>query len=180
MADEQHRQITPSSLTVKTVIVHTVTYVIAGILAYNLGGYEEAFSRPPLSCFMRPTSDPWIMTGPLFQPLRGIIFALALYPFREVIVARRGWLKLWWLLLALGVFSTFGPAPGSVEGLVYTVIPLRDQLVGLWEVVLQSFLLAIILWYWLNHPEKRWFGWTLGAAFALAVALPVLGILSSR
>lgn len=180
MADEQHGQITPLSLTVKTVIVHTVTYVIAGILAYNLGGYEEAFSRPPLSCFMRPTSDPWIMTGPLFQPLRGIIFALALYPFREVIFARRGWLKLWWLLLALGVFSTFGPAPGSVEGLVYTVIPLRDQLVGLWEVVLQSFLLAIILWYWLNHPEKRWFGWTLGTAFALAVALPVMGILSSR
>ncbi len=180
MRDEQHRQITPSSLTAKTVIVHTVTYVIAGILGYNLGGYEEAFSRPPLSCFMRPISDPWIMTGPLFQPVRGIIFALALYPFREVIFAKRGWLKLWWLLLALGVFSTFGPAAGSVEGLVYTIIPLRDQLVGLWEVVLQSFLLAVILWYWMNHTENRWLGWTLGAAFALAVALPVMGILSSR
>ena len=181
MVDEQHRtQITRSSLTVKTVIVHTVTYVIAGVLGYNLAGYEEAFSRPPLSCFMRPTSDPWIMTGPLFQPVRGIIFALAFYPFREIIFAKRGWLKLWWLLLALGVFSTFGPAPGSVEGLIYTIIPPRDQVVGLWEVVLQSFLLAVILWYWMNHPEKRWLGWTLGAAFALAVALPVMGILSSR
>jgi hypothetical protein len=76
-----------------------------------------------------------------------IIFALASFPCQEVIFAKREWLKLWWLLLALGVFSTFGPAPGSVEGLIYTIIPLGDQLVGLWEVVLQSFLLAIGLWY---------------------------------
>jgi hypothetical protein len=26
----------------------------------------------------------------------------------------------------------------------------------------------------------RWLGWTLGAAFALAIGLPVMGILSSR
>src|SRR6266581_3009085 len=92
---------TLSSLTVKTIIVHTVTYFIAGVLAYTLGGYERAFSQPPLSYFMRPTSDRWVMAGPLFQPVRGVIFALAFFPLRSVLFARRrGWLTLWWLLFA--------------------------------------------------------------------------------
>lgn len=73
-----------SRLTLKTVIVHTVTYFVAGFLAYTLGGYEKTFAQPPLSYFMRPTSDPLVMAGPLFQPIRGVIFASALYPLRRV------------------------------------------------------------------------------------------------
>ena len=172
---------TLAGLTVRTVVVHTVTYFVAGILAYTLGDYERTYAEPPLSYIMRPTSDPWVMAGPLLQPLRGLIFALALYPLRSVLFAeRRGWLTLWWLLLALGVLSTFGPAPGSVEGLIYTVIPPRAQLLGLWEVLLQSLLLSFILFHWVNHPEKRWLGWTLGVAFCVVMALPVLGLLTTR
>jgi hypothetical protein len=59
---------------------------------------------------MRPTSDRWVMAGPLFQPVRGVVFALAFYPFRDVLFAERGgWLRMWWLLVALG---TFGLLPG--------------------------------------------------------------------
>jgi hypothetical protein len=164
-------------LTVKTVIVHTITYFLAGLLAYTLGGYEQTFSQPPLSYFMRPTSDPVVMAGPLFQPIRGVIFASALYPLRNVLFAeRRGWLILWWLLLALGVLSTFGPAPGSVEGLIYTVIPPLAQILGLWEVLLQSLLFSVILFYWVNHPGRKWLNWTLGIAFFLLMILPVLGL----
>lgn len=170
-----------SSLTLKTVVVHTVTYFVAGFLAYTLGGYEETFSEPPLSYFMRPVSDPLVMAGPLFQPIRGAIFALAFYPLRNVLFSQRGgWVILWWLLLALGVFSTFGPAPGSVEGLVYTIIPPLNQMLGLWEVLLQSFLLSVLLYYWVNHPSERWLTWTLGVAFGVVMILPVLGLLSSR
>lgn len=162
----------------KTVVVHTVTYFFAGILAYTLGDYETAFSEPPLSYLMRPTSHPLVMAGPLFQPIRGVIFALALYPLRRVIFGEeRGWLILWWLLLALGVLSTFGPAPGSVEGLIYTVIPPVDQLLGLWEVLLQSFLFSGVLFYWVRNPGKRWLNWTLGALFVILMILPVLGLL---
>lgn len=172
------KRITQTSLTVKAVIVHTVSYFVAGILAYTLGDYEELFSQPPFSHFMRPTSDPWVMAGPLFQPIRGVIFALALYPLRSVLFSqRRGWLTLWWLLLALGVLSTFGAAPGSVEGLIYTVIPPMAQLLGLWEVLLQSFLLSVILFHWVNHPEKQWLNWTLGIAFCIVMILPLLGLL---
>jgi hypothetical protein len=165
-------------LTLKTVVVHTISYFAAGILAYTLGGYEKTFSEPPLSYFMRPTSDPLVTAGPLFQPIRGVIFASALYPLRSVLFAqRRGWLILWWLLLALGVLSTFGPSPGSVEGMIYTTIPPLQQILGLWEVLLQSLLFSVILFYWVNHPEKKWLSWTLGIAFSIVIILPVLGLL---
>ena len=120
-----------------------------------------------------------VMAGPLFQPIRGIIFALALYPLRTILFEqRRGWLILWWLLLALGVLSTFGPAFGSVEGLIYTVIPPSTQIAGLWEVVLQSLLLSFILYHWVRGPRRRWLDWTLGTAFVVVLALPVLGLLT--
>lgn len=178
MSDElKDRRISLSVLTLKTVIVHTVTYFLAGFLAYTLGGYEKAFSQPPLSYFMRPTTDPWVMAGPLFQPVRGVIFALAFYPLRDVLFARRrGWLTLWWLLLALGVLSTFGPASGSVEGLIYTIVPPLSQILGLWEVLLQSLLLSVVLWYWVNHPGKRWLDRTMGIAFFIVMILPLLGL----
>ena len=106
-------------LAAKTIVVHTVTYFIAGLLAFTLGGYAQTFAQPPLSYFMRPTTDPIVMAGPLFQPIRGLVFALALYPLRSVLFEKeRGWLVLWWLLLALGVISTFGPAGGSIVGLI--------------------------------------------------------------
>lgn len=175
------KQVTLSGLTVKTVVVHTVTYFIAGLVAYTVGGYERTFSEPPLSYFMRPTSDRLVMAGPLFQPIRGIIFALALYPLRRVLFAeRRGWLILWWLLLALGVLSTFGPAPGSVEGLIYTVIPARAQMLGLWEVLLQSLLFSVVLFHWVSHPEKQWLSWMLGIAFCIVMILPLMGLLFAK
>jgi hypothetical protein len=71
MTDQNERRLSFSVLALKTVIVHTTTYFVAGVLAYTLGGYEKAFSQPPLSYLMRPTSDSLVMAGPLFQPIRG-------------------------------------------------------------------------------------------------------------
>lgn len=181
MTEFEERRISFPGLTLRTIVVHTTTYFVAGILAYTLGGYEKTFSEPPLSYLMRPTTDPLVMAGPLFQPIRGLIFASALYPLRSLLFGqRRGWLVLWWLLLALGVLSTFGPAAGSVEGLVYTVIPPRAQILGLWEVLLQSLLFSTILFYWVNHPGKRWLNWALGIVFLVVMALPVLGLLAGK
>lgn len=175
------KHVTLPSLTFKTIVVHTVTYFVAGILAYTINDYERMYAQPPLSYFMRPTTDRLVMAGPLIQPVRGLIFALAFYPLRSILFGtRRGWLTLWWLLLALGVLSTFGPAFGSVEGLIYTTIPAREQLLGLWEVVLQSLLFSFILFHWVTAPRKRWLQWTMLVAFGIVLALPVLGLLTTR
>jgi hypothetical protein len=166
------------SLLVKTSVVHTITYFLMGLLAYTFLGYTERFAQPYMLGWMRQTSDPIVMAGPLFQPLRGIIFGLAFYPLREIVFGKKsGWLVLWWELVALGIFSTFGPTPGSVEGLIYTVIPVSDQLVGWLEVIPQALLLALVLHYWVNHPQQKWLYWALGIVFALVMLLPGLGLL---
>jgi hypothetical protein len=165
------------TMTLKTMVVHTITYFCAGVLAYTVGDYETTYSQPPLSYLMRPTSDPWVMAGPLLQPIRGVLFALALYPLRPVLFgSRHGWLVLWWVLLVLGILSTFGPAPGSVEGLIYTIIPPLDQLLGLWETVLQSLLFAALLVFWVRRSGARWLNWAFAAAFVVVMVLPLLGL----
>ena len=175
--DANGKRLTFRVLALKTAVVHTITYFVAGTLAYTLGGYETAFSQPPLSYLMRPTTDPLVMAGPLFQPIRGVIIAGALHPLRRVVFGqRRGWLTLWWLLLALGVLSTYGPAPGSVEGMIYTIIPLRAQILGLWEVLLQSILFSVVLFSWVRHPEKRWLACSLGIAFFVVMLFPLIGL----
>jgi hypothetical protein len=164
-------------LALKTIVVHTVTYFVVGAAAYWLLDYRELHARPDMAAVMRQTTHPLVMAGPLFQPLRGLVFALAIYPVRDSVFRRpRGWLVLWWLFVALGILSTFGPAPGSIEGLIYTVIPAGRQLLGLVEVLVQTLLLAIGVVYWVEHPERRWLTRVMMVAFALVILLPVLGL----
>lgn len=166
------------TLAIKTIVAHSITYFLMGMLASTLLGYAESFARPWMACWMRQTDDPIVMAGPLFQPIRGLLFALAFYPLRETLFGRKnGWLIMWWLLVALGILSTFGPSPGSVEGMLYTVIPISQQLTGWLEVVPQALLLSVILFYWVNHPEKRWLTWLLVAVFVVMLLMPALGLL---
>ena len=166
-------------LALKTIIVHTLTYTFTGVLAYNLFNYSEAFTAPELTCWMRQTSDPLVMAGPLFQPIRGIIFALAFFPIREILFGKKkGWLIIWWILVALGILSTFGPAPGSIEGMVYTIIPV--SITTYLEIVIQAFLLSMLLFYWINNPDKKWLNWVMGIAFILVMIMPLLGLISTQ
>jgi hypothetical protein len=167
-------------VSVKTIIVHTITYFFMGILAFNLLNYTQALSSGPMACFMRPANDPLVTAGVLFQPIRGLIFALAFYPLREVLFGRKnGWLIMWWILIALGILSTFGPAPASIEGMIYTTLGM-PTITSYVEIVPQAFLLSAILFYWVNHPDKKWMSWLLGVLFVIVVLLPVLGLLAMR
>lgn len=173
-----HREPGLIELAVKTSVAHFITYFLMGLLASTFLDYAARFARPEMACWMRQLDDPLVMAGPFFQLIRGVIFALAFYPLREVLFRKRGWLVVAWLLVALSILSTFGPTPGSVEGMVYTVIPIRSQLVGWLEVMPQAFILAALLFYWVQHPEKRWLNWILGILFALMVVMLVLGLLT--
>jgi hypothetical protein len=61
--------------------------------------------------------------------------------------------------------------------MIYTIIPIGNQLKGLPEVLLQALILSVVLFYWVNHPEKKWLSWVLGIAFFLVMLLPTLGLL---
>jgi len=61
--------------------------------------------------------------------------------------------------------------------MIYTTFPVTRQLGGLVEVLVQSLLLSVILFYWVNHPEKRWLSWVLGVLFVIGILLPALGLI---
>ncbi len=168
------------SITLKSTVVHTITYFLMGILAFTILDYSTKYADPNLRMLMRQTDDPWIMAGPLFQPIRGFLFGVAFYLLRGSLFGRRhGWLVMWAVLVIVGILSTFGPTPGSIEGFLYTVIPWSLQLMGLPEVLLQSLLLSVILCDRVDHPERRWVTWLLVATFFIVMIFPLLGLLTS-
>jgi hypothetical protein len=175
---EAAKPVAPSSLLLKAAVAHTATYFVAGLLAVWLLDYRELFSHSPYTTFMRPMEDPMIKIGPLLQPLRGVLFGLALLPFRGVISAKKhGWALIWLLLFIVGILCPFGAAPGSIEGLLYTRIAFLDQLRGLPEITLQSFLLSWTLFQWVWSPGRKWIGRTLVGLTILMYASMILGLL---
>jgi hypothetical protein len=170
------KQITFFGLTIKTIVVHTVTYFIMGLLALSFLEYKTAFAEPITREYMRQVDDPIVALGPALQFIRGILFAIAFYPLREILFGRRnGWLIMWLLLVTLGILSTFAAAPGSVEGLLYTKMSISLQILGWLEVMTQALLLSAILYYWVNHSEKKWIAWVLGIVYVLVIASSILG-----
>jgi hypothetical protein len=177
----KENQITLWALTLKAIVAHTITYFIVGLIALIVFDYATQFAEADVRTIMRQTNDPIVALGPAFQPIRGILFALALYPFREILFRiKNGWLLTWWLLVSLGILSTFGPSPGSVEGMIYTTLPLTEQFSGgMLEILTQSFLFSALLYYWVNHPEKRWMNWLLGSMFGAVVLMSLMGYLAA-
>jgi hypothetical protein len=68
------------------------------------------------------------------------------------------------VLVGFGILGTFGPSPGSFEGLIYT----------------QLLRLSWLAFYWVNHPEKRWLTWLLVVLFFLVLLFSILGLLFAR
>ena len=168
-------------ITWRTTVVHTVTYFIAGILAFSLFNYAERFADPVISSYMRQTDDPLIMAGVLFQPIRGFLFGIVFWLLREILfVKRNGWLIAWIMLITVGIVSTFGPAPGSIEGLIYTKFPVADQLGGLIEILVQSLLLSILVVYWVRHTDLKWLNWVLIILFFIILLMPAMGLLAAN
>jgi hypothetical protein len=134
-----------------------ISYFLAGIFAYNLVNYQELFETPPFSGFMKPMNSIAIVAGPALQFIRGIIFSIALWPFKETFLnTKYGWLKLWGLLVGLSILSTTAAAPGSIEGFIYTTIPIKKQVIGYIEVIPQTLLFSIMVYYWYKNPKKAW------------------------
>jgi len=157
---------------------HMVTYMVVGALAYNIMDYPSQFSDE--CSIMISTDSPRVALGPTLQVIRGLIFAIVLYPFRRVFLDEsRGWLKLWGLFLGLAILSTAGPASGSVEGMIYTKIPIAGQIIGLWEVVLQTLAMSVLVVIWNRRPTRAWTV-VMGVLVALVVLMSVAGAVLPR
>lgn len=140
----------------RATVVQFVTYFVFGIIFFNVFNYAYLYSLPEVSTYLRPTTDPLVMAGPFLQLIRGPIIALALYPVRKVFLEEKhGWLLLWGLMLGLMIFAPAGAAPGSIEGLIYTKIPLWFHAISLPETILQTLTFSWLLVAWQKRTVKK-------------------------
>jgi len=135
---------------------HVLAYFLAGLFAVTIMNYREHYASASLSLLMLPVDSPRVALGPMLQILRGLIIALVLLPLRKTFTdEKHGYLKLALLVIGLSAVSTIGPTPGSFEGIVYTVLPLRYHLLGIPETVLYVLLFTLFLRFSYRR-QKRW------------------------
>jgi hypothetical protein len=138
---------------VKVTFAHVVTYFLVGIVAATVLDYESLFAEPVVREYMREFGSIALFVGPLVQVVRGIIVAAVLLPFRGVLATRFGWLWLWLLLVGIAILSTAAAAPSSIEGVVYTRLPLWYHLIGLPEMLVQTLLFSVLTGLVARHPQ---------------------------
>jgi hypothetical protein len=130
----EQRQPGFATLAVKTIVSHTLTYFVMGLLAYKLLNYEQFINDPASG--MRPTTSVWVLLGTPLQAVRGVLFASIFYAFRDKLFGRKyGWLLMAWLLIGIGILGTFAAPDGSLEGFIYLKHPILLQMRGYLEIV---------------------------------------------
>jgi hypothetical protein len=170
-------RLTFAGITIKTIITHTVTYFLIGWLAYTFFSHVSLPGGSP-GPVIRPVSDPIVMAGTPLQGIRGLLFGVVFYLLREPLFGKRNaGMVIWLTLVVLGILGTFGPASGSLEGMIFTYQTFLGHLYSLPEILLQSLFLSLILFYWVNHPQKQLFTWIMGFAYTFIIILSMLGLI---
>ena len=135
-------------------ITHMLSYFLAGLLAWNFFNIKETYETYMMATVSKPIDSPWIAAGTTFQLITGLLWSAVLWPFREVILTKNGWIPFWLLLIGLAILGTEQPAPGSIEGMIYLKIPIKEHLKSLPEVLLQTLIFSYFLHYWNKKPLK--------------------------
>jgi hypothetical protein len=136
-------------LITKVILAHFITYMACGMLFMTLLNYENYIELIGFKS-MDELNPLMIMLG---QIVRGILLGFVVWWIKDSIIGKKhGWFKLWAILVIVGIISTYGPAPGSIEGFIYLDnshledVPLRMNL-SILEVLVQPLLFSIIVTY---------------------------------
>ncbi|NMA68905.1 MAG: hypothetical protein GX958_05755 [Desulfitobacterium sp.] len=128
----------------RVTFIHIATYILCGIVFSMLFDYESLYALEGVKSFMRPVSGESAILGPLVQVVRGMLFGVVLLLGKELFTSKYGWLKLWLFILILGIINTPGPAPSSIEGMIYTQLPLEFHLNHAPELIVQTLLFSYL------------------------------------
>lgn len=131
----------------------TLTYVITiSLMAFIFVGIQGLISpagRVALDFF-----EPYKLGlgETLIVALRGIVIALVLYPFYNLIVkGKHGMWLLFAAIWGLVLFASMEPKPGTIEGMIYTETSLLEHLAVLFAGAVQVLAFAWLFLKW----EKR-------------------------
>jgi hypothetical protein len=123
-----------------------ITYFVIGFAASFIFDYKNVFMLPVISDYYRPFGSVEIYIGPLLQLTRGLLFGLVLLPFRGFLKEQSlGWLWLWLLFIVFGILGTPAAAPASIEGLIYSKLPIWFHFFGLPEICLQTLIFSFFV-----------------------------------
>ena len=140
MKNENTNKVIPAwRYVIKVMIYHVVTYIICGMIFSHLFNYKELFEYGIMKYYMRPADSVLSMVGPIFQIIRGLLFGAVLLILREkILTEKNSFLKLYALMVILGIYNTPGPAPGSIEGIIYSQVPWKFIICGSPEILMQT------------------------------------------
>ncbi len=130
------------------IIAHILTYYFAGIIAQQVLGAAEFY--PPSPDAISYLKDPhdfglqlWLLPA---QVLRGLLFAVVLFPFRNRILELGTWyggLAVADIIFIVGFVAASG---GMIEHLLYfNEYPLKFALITFVEVLIQALLMGQIV-----------------------------------
>ncbi|ASJ20752.1 hypothetical protein BHAMNSH16_03435 [Brachyspira hampsonii] len=163
---------------IKVAVIHTLTYIVFGILFSNMFDYSSIYSNDIVVNFMRGFESPLTVIGPFLQPIRAIFIAIALFPLRKLIASKFGWFIVWLIFVCIGIIAAPSSAPSSIEGLIYTQLPIEFHLHNLPELLIQTFSFSIILWVveMLPHTEKEFSSRVFFLKLLFAILYTMIGI----
>jgi hypothetical protein len=136
---------------VHVIVLHVATYLVFGFIFSRIFRYDALFQMDVIRDYMRSyESSMTSIIGPfLMQPLRGLLLAVAIWPLRSFLLEKRnGWFVLWILFVVFGILSPPSAAPGSIEGVLYSRLPLWYHLIGLPEIMLQTLAFSFLILAW--------------------------------
>lgn len=129
---------------IKATVAHFVSYLICGLIFSKVFNYEVLFQLDNVKYFMRDAYGNSSLIGPFVQILRGAIIGCILLILKDnVLKKKNAWLYLWILFAGLGIICTPSASPASIEGIIYSQLPLEFHLKTAPEVFVQTLLFSL-------------------------------------
>jgi len=139
----------------KVTVAHVITYAVVTLIAMPLT-FNYANSVVELMGF-KPLDEISMGAVLIGQIIRGILLGIVIWWIKDSITGKKlVWLKLWAILVILGIFNTYGPTHGSIQGLIY-LAPIEDipvsMSLGILETIAQPLLFSIVVTF---QRKKVW------------------------
>jgi len=133
----------------KAIAAHVITYWAVAFIAMPLthsyiDSMVEFMGIKPLD----EINMGMVMIG---QIIRGFLFGVVIWWIKDSIIGKKfAWLKLWAILVLLGIVNVYGLTHGSIQGMIYLVpvegLPVSANF-GILETLAQPLLFSIIVTY---------------------------------